>query len=140
VESIAARNFWNATLGGTGEPERLQGFQISAALFPLLGIQPVQGRNFVAADEQVGSDNIIILSNGFWQRRFNADPGIVGKTVILNSRNYVVVGIMPPNFLFYRPADVWAPLAFTPAEVRKRAPGSLIVVARLKSGNTLQRA
>ena len=139
-ESIAAVNFWNANLGGVNEPERLQGFQITSELFPLLGIQPTQGRNFVAADEQPGSDNVIILSNGLWQRRFNSDPGIVGKTVVLNSRSYEVVGIMPPNFVFYRPADVWAPLAFTPEDARKRAPGSLIVAARLKPGVTLQRA
>jgi putative ABC transport system permease protein len=140
VENISAINFWNANLSNVSEPERLQGFQVSPSLFSLLGVKAVQGRTFLPEEEQPGKENVILISHGLWQRRFGLDPNVVGKTVSLNAKSYTVVGIMPADFQFYRPADVWAPLSFTPQDAARRAPGNLIVAGGLKPNVTLPQA
>ncbi|HYY42324.1 MAG TPA: ABC transporter permease, partial [Pyrinomonadaceae bacterium] len=139
-DGMAAANFWSANLSTSDVPERLQGFKVSANLFQLLGMKPALGRDFLPEEEQDGKDTVAILSNELWQRRFGADPNIVGKTISLNAKSYTVVGIMPPRFQFYRPAEIWSPLAFTPEEASKRQPSYLIVAARLKNGVTMQQA
>jgi putative ABC transport system permease protein len=139
-EQTAAAGFWNANLTLTDMPERVQGFQVSPALFPMLGVSAAHGRTFLPEEEQVGRDDVVVISNGLWQRRFGSDPGIVGKTLSVNGRQYQVVGVMPPGFSFYAPADIWSPLAFTPEDARRRSFGNLIVAARLKPGVALERA
>jgi predicted permease len=137
---MAALNFWNANLSSGDRPELVRGFQVSPALFPLLGVKPAQGRAFLPEEEQPGRDNVLIMSHGLWQRRFGSDPSLVNKVVMLNGRSYTVVGIMPPDFEFYGPSDVWSPLSFTPEEARRRTSGNLIVLARLKPGVSLPQA
>jgi putative ABC transport system permease protein len=139
-EDMAAVNFWSANLNAGELPERLEGFQVTPSLFALLGVQPIQGRTFTAAEEQPGNDAVVLLSYGLWQRRFGSDPQIIGKTLTINARSFTVVGVMPPDFQFYRPADVWAPLAFTPQEAGRRTAGNMIVLARLKPGVTMAQA
>src|SRR6266566_9332611 len=139
-EDMAAVNFWSANLNGGDLPERLEGFQVSPSLFSLLRVKPLVGRTFTAAEEQPGNDAVILLSHGLWQRRFNSDLQIIGKPLLINARRYTVVGIMPPDFQFYRPTDVWAPLAFPPADSNRRTAGNLIVLARLKPDVTIGQA
>jgi putative ABC transport system permease protein len=140
LENISAISFWSANLTGGSEPERLQGFQTSASLFPMLGVKPVLGRTFLPDEEQPGKDNVVVISHGLWNRAFAANPNIVGQTISLNARNYTVVGVMPADFQYYRPAEIWSPLALTPEEAKRRAPGNLIVAGRLKPNVTLQQA
>jgi putative ABC transport system permease protein len=139
-EHMAALAFWSVNLTEGETPERVQGFQVSPALFPLLGARPERGRIFLPEEEQAGRENVLLVSHGLWQRRFGSDPSLVGRNVMLNGRAYQVVGIMPAGFQFYRPADVWSPLSFSPEEAQRRTAGNLIVAARLKPGVGLPQA
>ncbi len=140
LENISAINFWSANLTTGNEPERLQGFQTSASLFPMLGVKPALGRTFLAEEEQPGKDNVAVISHGLWKRAFASNPNIIGQTISLNARNYTVIGVMPADFQYYRPVEIWSPLAFTPQEATRRAPGNLIVAGRLKQNVTLEQA
>jgi putative ABC transport system permease protein len=150
------------SLTGNHEPERVTAVPVSANLFEVLGVNPTVGRAFRTEEETPGNDQVVILSHGLWQRRFGSDRNIVGKTVLLDGRSYVVVGIMPPGFVFpgmmgmlygffySKPADVWLPLAL-PAELLRAPPNAggaspgrsshmLEVVARLKPDTSLTQA
>ncbi|HET9533147.1 MAG TPA: ABC transporter permease [Blastocatellia bacterium] len=124
---------WPANLTGEGEPERLQGFQVSANLFSLLGVSPQLGRVFLSEEDHPGANGVVILSHEFWQRRFAADPQIIGQAITLNGVPYVVVGVMPADFRFLAKTDLWTPLAFTAADENDAA-GYLEVIGRRKSG------
>ncbi len=139
-ERVAAIGFWDANLGAIERPERLQGFRVSADLFPMLGVQPAMGRAFLPEEEQPGKDAVVIVSHGLWQRVFNSDPNLIGKTLTVNGRNRMVVGIMPPSFQFYRNADAWSPLVFDAEGARVRLSHYLIVAGRLKPDVTLAQA
>src|SRR5262249_26001720 len=89
-------------LTGQGAPERVEGARVSSSLFPLLGAQAFKGRVFTPDDDQEGKPTTAILSYGFWQRHFAADPNIVGKTLSLNGNSVEVVGVMPPTFTLNR--------------------------------------
>ena len=119
--------------------------EVTANLFGVLGVEPLLGRSFRSEDDNASSDPVALLSYPLWQRRFAADPGIVGKTMRANGRIYTVIGIMPPSFRFpigWLRADVeiWTPLVFSPADRNDRRSTPLDVVARLAPGVTLQQA
>jgi putative ABC transport system permease protein len=97
-ESIAALTpaQWNLT--GNGEPERLGGALVSANFFTFLGATPQRGRTFTAEEETPGKQNVVVISDSLWRRRYGADPAVVGKTIMLNAVPRVVVGIAPPNY------------------------------------------
>ncbi|HSA55007.1 MAG TPA: ABC transporter permease [Gemmatimonadaceae bacterium] len=101
---------WNtATLSGTDdEAERVEGAQVTANLFPLLGVAPVLGRGFTPDEERTGG--VVLLSHGLWQRRFAGDTAIVGRTIRVDARPYTVVGVMPPRFSFPERGQVWMPM------------------------------
>jgi putative ABC transport system permease protein len=143
---VAAIAGWSANLTGAGEPERLQGMQVTTNLFPMLGGTPAMGRTFSAQEGQPGNNRVVVLSDAFWQRRFGGDPGIVNKTVTLNGESYTVVGIMPPQFQYAREmgqiVDIYSPVAFTPQQLSSEAAGLeyLTVLARLKPGVSINQA
>ena len=140
-EGMAAMTEASFNLTGTGDPERLEGNRVSAALFPLLGVEPQLGRVFTAAEDQPGSQRVVLMSYGLWQRRFGGDPTIVGKAITLNGRSYTVVGVMPARFHFPNITDqVWVPMAFSPQLAADRTTHYLRVLARLKPGVTLSQA
>ncbi|MGH9840537.1 MAG: ABC transporter permease [Blastocatellia bacterium] len=85
------------TLTGTGEPERVATSMASANLFETLGVQLFRGRGFNPAEEEQGRNNVVILSYGFWQRRFAADPRIIGQSLTLNGQSFNVIGVLPPD-------------------------------------------
>jgi putative ABC transport system permease protein len=131
---------WPVNLTNAGEPERLQGFQVSSNLFSLLGINPEQGRTFAPDEDRPGSNHVVVLSNDFWQRRFGKDASVVGKTLTLNGESYTVIGVMPSDFSFYAKTDVWTPLAFDPKEASERHSNYLELIGRFKPGVTIQQA
>src|SRR5882724_7144241 len=130
---------WPANLTGRGEAERLQGFQVSANLFSMLGVAPQQGRAFLSEEDHPGANHVVVLSHGLWQRRFGADPRIVGQTLTLNGDSYQVVGVMPADFRFFSRTDIWTPLAFTAADEKDPA-GYLEVMGRRKAGVSFEQA
>jgi putative ABC transport system permease protein len=141
-EDIAlARTSANLNLVGEGEPERLQGARLSPNLFSVLGVSAALGRTFAADEEQVGRDQVVLLSDGLWQRRFGGDRAIVGRRIQLNGLPYTVIGVMPPDFQYpSREFQVWVPLVIDPLELTRQETQNYLVVARLKATATLTRA
>jgi len=123
------------TLADQDEPERVGGAIVTAGLFPMLGVRPMLGRAFVAADDQPGAPATVLLGHGLWTRRFGGDSGVVGRVVRLNGLPRTVIGVMPPRFRFPEFAGIWLPMA--PEAVDMRVDDrSLAVVGRLAPGIT----
>jgi putative ABC transport system permease protein len=124
-------------------PEALYGLRMTANLFPTLGVSPMLGRNILPDEDQPGHTDEMILSYGLWTRRFNADRSVIGRTVKVNGRDCIVIGVMPPDFNFplrraaaHTPSpyvEFWAPL-------RTATSGGLGAVARLRPGVSLLQA
>src|SRR5947209_6856271 len=142
-DSLAAFRFWYYTVTGHGDPERYQGARVSTSFFPLLGVRPMLGRNFLPEEEEAGRDHVVILSHGLWQRRFGSDQNVVGQTLTIDGEPFTVVGVLPASFRFTRvlnaELELWMPLAFAPQQLT-RADHSITVYARLKQGVSLPQA
>ncbi|MBI1760546.1 MAG: ABC transporter permease [Acidobacteria bacterium] len=143
-ERMVAFNGISPNLAEEGEAaERLQGMAVTADFFPALGVPAALGRVFTAAEDQPGASQVVVLSDRFWQRRFGADPNIVGRTLRLDGENIKVVGVMPPGFdhpLLWDTVDVWRPLAFAADQRQNRGNNFLRLFARLKPGVSLAQA
>jgi predicted permease len=140
-EGMAAVADQSFNLTGVGDPERLDGKRVSANLFGLLGVEPVLGRGFLPEEDAPGAGRVAVLSHGLWQRRFGADPAVVGRALDLNGQSYTVVGVMPPAFQFPSPdVQLWVPIAFTQQQAASRGNHYLQVVARLKPGVGVEQA
>jgi len=134
------------SLTGTGEPERLTNSPVTCNFFTLLGVQPAIGRSFVADECQAKSNNppAALLSYAFWQRRFASDRAVVGRTLTLNNRPVLVVGILPESFDFASvfepgsPVDVFIPWPLT-AETNGFG-NTLKAIGRLRPGATARSA
>ena len=133
-------------------PERVFGAKVSADLFPLLGIQPIRGRTFRPEECAVGRDDVVVISERLWRRKFDRDPRILGSKLMADGRAFTIVGIMPATFEFPLPlfnitgaqfgeqADIWQPLGFTDAEMKRRGSRSYGVIGRLAAGVSPQQA
>jgi predicted permease len=139
-EGLTTYGMQSFGLGKEGDVQPILGCRVSVNFFDVLAVTPAAGRLFSAAEEQPGSDEVAILSYGSWQRRFGGDPQLLGKTITLNSRIYTIVGIMPKDFDYPVPVELWVPLARTPAEKADRAQLSLSALARLKPGVSVSQA
>lgn len=130
---------------GQGEPERLLGMRISSGLFPALGVNPILGRHFRHEEDSSDSAPVVMLSYGFWQRRFAGDQSIIGRTLNLNGQVFTVVGVLPKAFRSISARDIGAAVTrdvWTPLRLRN-APRSLHflgVIGRLRDGLTLDQA
>lgn len=142
-EAMGAAEYWTPNLTGNDSPEHLSALHVTQNMLPMLGIQPLLGRLFVAGEDREGSDHEVILSYRLWRRLFNRDPGVLGKTITLNGEGYRVVGVMPPAFKFAPfwavKAEMWAPMALG-NRIHDRGGNSLRVFARLKEGVSLAQA
>ena len=138
--SIAAIADISFNLTGIGDPERIDGLRVSTSLFSLLGVEPRLGRAFRPEEDKPGANQVVMMSYGLWQRRFGADPGIIGKPISLNGKSFIVVGVMPRGFQFPQNNQLWIPMAFDAKEAGNRGAHYLQVVARIKSGTTLEQA
>ena len=139
MAAVAGRMAFNLT--GSGDPERLSGAQVTGSLFSLLGLSPVAGRTIEPEDDGPGAEPVVVLSEGLWRRRFDADPAMVGRSITLDDIPRTVVGIVPGHFQFpARGTDVWVPAAFTVEQRAARTSWYLYVVARLKRHVSLAQA
>ncbi len=128
-------------LTGHGNPEQFRGISMTANMFPLLGVKPELGRNILPSEDKPGANDVVILSHGVWLANFGGDPQIIGKQVSLNGASYTVVGVMPRGFDFPdRTVQMWTPIGFSEAELVSRDSHYLHVIARLKSGVSLDAA
>jgi predicted permease len=145
LEDVAAWSDGQVNLTGHGDPERVRAANVSANLFSTLGVRPLIGRTFTATEDMPNGPRVVVLGYGVWNRRYSADPSIVGQSVQINGAPYEVIGIMPPGFLLptdFRnpePSQLWAPLQMNPASTDHGSHG-LYAAARLKPGITVQQA
>ena len=119
---------------GAGEPERVTATWASADFFDVLGVRPLLGRTYSAEEDQLGRHYVVVLSHSLWQRRFGADPALIGRAITLNGRSRTVLGVMPQGFKF--PSDdveMWVPLALE-ASSTNLGMRYLEVIARLRPG------
>lgn len=136
----------NGQLTGAGEPERATGVAVTENLLPLLGVEPVLGRSFTADEcrQRERAPQAVLLSYGFWQRRFASDPSVVGSKLMFNNRAVTVVGVLPASFDFAAlfapgtPVDIFVPFPLT--EETNRHGNTMSIVGRLKPGSTAQGA
>jgi putative ABC transport system permease protein len=146
-ESIAGFVDSTAVLGGnTGEPERLVAAGVLGDFFAVLGIEPVLGRKFVPAENEVANSRVTILSHALWQRRFGGDPAIVGGQITLNGNAYTVVGVMPAGLrdpaahTAGRPVELWLPVGVVEKMRTSRRNNFISVIGRLKPGVSVEAA
>ena len=136
-DDLAAFTDNNFNLTGAGEPERISCAQVTASLFTTLRVQPLRGRFFLSEEDKPGSNNVAIVSERFWQRRYARDEAVLQSTLTLDNKPYLIVGVLPASFRFPGEFDVWLPIALDPVKETKGDFFSLIeVVGRLKSSAT----
>ena len=125
------------------QADRLNASVVSADVFRAIGMRPQFGRVFTAADDLPTVDRIAVVSDGLWRSRFNADPALVGRSILLNNQPHTVVGVMPASMRFpSRQCDVWVPLGLFVDSIPKTrgTHPSLTVVAKLKPGVRVEQA
>src|SRR5687768_12035159 len=138
---MAASAETSFNLTGDGEPERVAAFAVTANFFPLFGVQPLIGRNFLPEEDRPGANKVTLLSHSLWQSRYGGDKQILNRDILLNGEKHTVVGVMPPGFQFIESeVRVWVPIAFEPEDLANRGGHYLNVVARLKPGVSLGQA
>lgn len=144
-ERVGAYQRQGFNLTGGDAPARVLGGTVSADLFTVLGAKPVLGRTFTTQEDRPKANHVVVLGDGLWHRRFNADPGIIGRAIALDGEQYEVIGVMPHGFQlptdFKEPdrTELWVPLAIDPASA-SRGSHYLLAVARLKPGVSLEQA
>jgi putative ABC transport system permease protein len=140
--SFAAYNGHSAVITGTGDPQNLRGYDISAGFFDLLGVAPLQGRLVFSPEEAVfGGTKAVLVRESLWRTRFGADAALVGKTITLDNENYRVAGVVPEASAWPATSLIWFPLAFNPAKfATSRGAVYVTTIARLKPGVTLESA
>ena len=153
-ESFAAASGGNivgaagVVTGGGTEPERVAVSTVTANFFPLLGIEPVYGRQFEANDEVFQGPPVVMLSYRLWRRRYGGDPSLVGRTIELDGVPHAVVGVMPQEFRLLLPAEaflvqdseIWKPLQFNYTQAPPRNFTFFTVFGRLRSDATFEQA
>jgi putative ABC transport system permease protein len=145
-ESLVGSNGANFILTGEGsEAERVNARQASSGLFQTLRKQPILGRAFTADEDKPGAERVVLLGEGFWERRFGRDPGVIGKTLTLSGEGFTVIGVMPGSLHgSWKTIDLFTPLLRLEDQIggenrRGNHPG-IYVVARMKPGVTVEKA
>jgi predicted permease len=149
-EHVTAAIGASFNMTGGGQPERVDGVRVTSSFFPLFGARPAMGRMFTADDEQPGPPKSVILTDGFWQRRFGSDRSVLGKTLTLNGNNLTIVGVLSGAFSFNKEimpavngiqrAELILPLASPPSARANRGGEDFNIFALLKPGVTVDRA
>jgi len=142
-QDIAAYRLEDFNLTSSGEPERIRGVRVSATMFSMLGVRPLLGRDFQPDEDKPGTPGAVVLSYGFWQRRFSGNPNVIGQNITLGSESAQIIGVMPQDFDFPPPitfrgearpvkAEMWTQLRYL--ELTSRGGHNLFVIGRLKNG------
>jgi len=144
-DAIAGMMFARFTMTGAGAPERVHGFQVTAAFFDVMGIRAQRGRVFGADEDRPGQPPVVVLTDAFWRRRLGADPQVVGKSLVFEGLSFTVIGVLPPGFYFPRDRSeygpqFYVPLAARPEDWADRVHPAAAVVASLRRGVTTEQA
>lgn len=147
-ESVAGYlDLGDENLTSAGAPMRITVNRVTANFFPTLRVTPALGRNFLSSEDHVGGPDVVILSHRLWQSRFNSDPAVIGRTITLDGKAHIVVGILPVHFIFPDPTaepDLYAPLDID-SNTTLDSPNNVTIVgmltiARLRDSVTLPQA
>ena len=146
-EHMAAFQGEALTLVGVKVPESMPSLNVSADFFPTLGVNLIYGRSFLPSEDKAGAMPAVIMSYGLWQRRFGADPGLIGKSLslkgTLGTRDFTVVGILPRDYAFYAPAELYVPIGLWGADgylMKRENHDRTLALARLKPSVSLEQA
>jgi predicted permease len=145
-ESMAAYRWANGTITGAGQPENVSARCVSAAFFPVLGVNPILGRNFTVADDRRGAAPTVLISEGLWQRKFGRDPGVIGKRLVVGGTGRTIIGVIPASFRLkvqnFRTEDLYVPIGEDHDErfFKRDAMWGTDGIALLKPGVTLKQA
>ena len=138
-QDVAAYDFTSPGFNLTGDrPEQLHGIHVTEGYFRLFGARPMLGRTFTPLEDSPHGGQVVVLSYGFWQRRFGGDPAIVGKWLSLGNEPYTIVGVIGKEFFSDPDADIWLPFQFEPESTNGNQ--YFQAAARLKPGITLAAA
>jgi len=141
-ETIASLQPQFTVLGGD-RPERIPVMSVTTDFFSMVGVQPALGRSFTPEEAQKGRNNVMVLSDELFRRRFGGDPRVIGSTIRAEGGSFTVVGVMPPGFRFLIrwqfPNQAWAPMILEKNE-DSRGSHDRLAVGRLKPGVTLAQA
>jgi putative ABC transport system permease protein len=118
-EYMAAEAAWRATLTGRAEPVLIQAARASAHYFDIFGVKPALGRTFLPDEDQPGKDRVVLLSHALWESRFGGDSSVLNRDIRLDGEPYTVVGVLPKGTFDRASAQLWAPLAFQPSDLRR---------------------
>jgi len=140
-EAMATYRNVSMNVVGDGDPEQLSAVSVTADLLPMLGRAPRLGRSFTEVDVREGAPGTALLSHGLWTTRFGADPGVVGRSVLLNGEPHTVIGVMPADFRFpSRETQIWTGLRFAEDDFQDRTDTYHYVVAKRKRDVSLDQA
>ncbi len=139
--TMAAWKYSGGTISAPGDPEYVDGREISADLFAVLGLPLAQGRSFLPDDDRPGAAPVAIISHSLWQRRYGGNAAVIGQPMVFDGTPYTVVGVAPAGFGLDGAVDVFTPLGQdTEPRMRNREARFLHVTARLVRGGTLSEA
>ena len=146
-EDMAAFFDLSAKVTGDGEPEEVPSEIATPNLFSVLGVNPIMGRTFLADDGKPDQPDVVVLSYGYWQRRFGGDQHVVGRHLTMNNRDATVIGVLPRDFTLHitkasmtnKPPEIWRPWQVA-NELRQRHGRFAMAVGRLKPGVSLPNA
>ena len=138
-EDIGIYSEGNYSLVGGGDPEQIPGAAVSQGMFEILGVAPILGRTINADEDRPERNDVVILSHGLWQRRFNSDANVLGQSLIVQGKPRTIIGVMPAGFKFPETAELWLPMALN-EKLFTRTDHGLESIARLKPHVTIEQA
>ncbi len=138
IAEVGAYDSEGVNWTGADQSERWVAAETTASFFTALQVQPLYGRTFVPEEDRPGMERVVSLGYALWQRRFGADPAIVGRQIRLNRASALVIGIMPRWFDFPQGSDLWIPLALDEAQQREFKTSRLVsMIARAKPSSAM---
>ena len=140
VESIVGMQSQSVNVTGTDRPDRIRGAFVSSNYFEFFNLQPQIGRTFLAGEDKMGAEKLVVINEKMWRERLNSDPNLEGKKLILNGEPYSVIGVVTSNFKQPLDPDVeaWMPLAYYPGNNSQRTSRFMFAMAHINKGASLQ--
>jgi predicted permease len=143
---MAAYRWVDGSITGVGEPESIHAQRVSATFLPILGVNPILGRNFASDEDRPGANPTVIISQGVWERKFGSDPNIIGKRLIVGGTGRTIIGVVSSSFQLniqnFNTADIFEPIGedLDPGFHRRDSFWGMDAIGRLKPGVTLEQA
>ena len=139
--NVSGWTYSSGTISAPGNAEHVEGRQISAELFPILGVIPPCGRGFQTDEDRPGARPVVIISYDLWQRRFAGNRSVIGTELVFDGKTYDIIGVAPPGFQLSGDADVFTPLGeSTSTRSQNREARFIQIIGRLAAGVTLNQA